>query len=127
MARTVQELQVFQKACVAADALFALVRQTALRRDFDLVRQMDRAAVRIISDVAEGFEQKTDRHFARFLYDAKGGAAEVHAQLAIAKARGYISNEEAADVHARYEEIGRMLNGLIGHLERDNWPHRHRP
>jgi four helix bundle protein len=124
MARTVHELQVFQRACAAADELFALLRDMKLGRDRDLAAQLDRASVRVISDIAEGFEQKTDRHFAKYLYDAKGGSAEIRAQLSIAATRASITEADRLRVSALYEEIGRMLSGLIGHLERENRQHR---
>ena len=124
MARTVEDLQVFQRACAAADALFALLRTTALSRERDLGSQLNRASVRIVSDIAEGFEQKTDRHFARYLYGARGGAAEIRAQLTIALSRGHVTDAERKQVADLYEEIGRMLSGLIAHLEREDRPHR---
>ena len=69
MAKTVLELQVFQRALAAADAVFAILQSTRLRQARDLGAQLDRASTRVVSDIAEGFEQKTDRHFARYLYD----------------------------------------------------------
>ncbi len=124
MAKNVQELQVFQRACVAADELFAAIKTTPLGRDRDLVGQLNRASVRVVSDIAEGFEQKTDRHFARYLYDARGGAAEIRAQLAIAQRRGSLTAGECEQLSERYAEVGRMLSGLIAYLEREGREHR---
>ena len=124
MAKNVHELLVFQKACLAADALFALLKSTPLGKDRDLGSQLSRASVRVVSDIAEGFEQKTDRHFTRYLYDARGGAAEIRAQLSIACGRRYIENDDRQAVSSRYEEVGRMLTGLIRHLEREDRPRR---
>lgn len=124
MARHVNELQVFQRACVAADELFAIIRSTPLGRDRDLAAQLNRASVRVVSDIAEGFEQKTDRHFARYLYDARGGAAEIRAQLAIAQRRGCITTSDGERLSERYAEVGRMLSGLIAYLEREGREHR---
>lgn len=88
-----------------------------LGRDTDLSRQLNRASVRVVSNIAEGFEQKTDRHFARYLYDARGSAAEIRVQLRVAVSRGYLLESDRAAMAARYEEIGRMLSGLITYLE----------
>jgi len=119
MAKTVQELQVLQRACAAADALFALLCSSAVGRDRELGGQLNRASIRIVSDIAEGFEQKTDRHFARYLYGARGGASEIRVQLSLAQARGYITPEACIELSERYAEVGRMLSGLIAHLERE--------
>jgi four helix bundle protein len=124
MAKTVNELQVFQYACLAADELFALITTTACARDRDLAAQLNRASVRVVSDIAEGFEQKTDRHFARYLYDARGSAAEIRAQLTIARRRGSITTSECERLSERYAEVGRMLSGLIAYLEREGRVHR---
>ena len=124
MAKNVHELQVFQRACLASDELFAVIRATPLGLDRDLSAQLNRASVRVVSDIAEGFEQKTDRHFAKYLYDARGGAAEIRAQLAIAQRRGSISAGDCERVSERYSEVGRMLSGLIAYLEREAREHR---
>ena len=87
---------------------------------------MNRASVRIVSDIAEGFETKTDRHFASYLYDARGGAAEIRAQLSIAVSRGHIAEADCARVSGSYDEVGRMLSGLITYLEREDRHVRHR-
>src|SRR6476661_10421052 len=107
MAKTVLELQVFQRALAAADALFAILQSTRLRQARDLGAQLDRASTRVVSDIAEGFEQKTDRHFARYLYDARGGAAEIRVQLSIALSRGYVTEAERRQVADMYDEVGR--------------------
>jgi four helix bundle protein len=58
-------LKVFQRARDAADAVSALLKRPQLTGDRDLASQLNRASIRVVSDIAEGFEQKTDRHFAR--------------------------------------------------------------
>ncbi|MEQ1730295.1 MAG: four helix bundle protein [Vicinamibacterales bacterium] len=124
MATNVHELQVFQRACLAADELFAVIRATPLGRDRDLSAQLNRGSIRVVSDIAEGFEQKTDRHFARYLYDARGGAAEIRAQLGIAQRHGYITMADCERVSGGYVDVGRMLSGLIAYLEREGREHR---
>lgn len=117
MAKTVGELQVFQKACDAADALFALCRRDIAARDRDLHGQLNRASIRVVSDIAEGFEQKTDKHFAKYLYNARGGVAEIRAQLRLAAMRGYVDAKAQAALTSMYEEVGKMISGLITYLE----------
>lgn len=120
MARTVDELFVYQKAFSAARALDAILSASKVRKDCDLSRQLNRAAVRIVSNIAEGFEQKTDRHFARYLYDARGSTSEIRAQLSVAVDRALLSEPDRALVSARFEELARMLTGLIQYLERED-------
>ena len=123
VAKTVDELLVYQKALAAAQELWKLLELPEFR-DADLKGQLNRASIRVVSDISEGFEQKTDRHFAKYLYDSKGGTREIRTQLTIAFNRKYVSEKDENRVGGLYREIGRMLSGLIGRLERDDWKDR---
>jgi four helix bundle protein len=124
VAQTVDGLVVYQKAMAAAHELRRLLDAPAFHYDRDLQGQLNRASIRVVSDIAEGFEQKTDRHFARYLYDSKGGTGEIQTQLAIAARRHCVSERDAARVSRLYAEVGRMLGGLIGRLLQDDWKNR---
>jgi four helix bundle protein len=65
MAKTVDELQVYQKAMAAAGEILALLDRPAFQRDLQLRSQLNAASIRVPSDISEGFEQKTDGHFAK--------------------------------------------------------------
>jgi four helix bundle protein len=124
MAKTVDELLVYQKALAAAAEISALLEKPTFQRDLELRRQLNAASIRIPSDVAEGFEQRTDRHFARFLRDARGGCREICTQLTLALQRKYITDDEHARVSGLYTEIARMLRGLGDYLEESDWKDR---
>ncbi|HET9834122.1 MAG TPA: four helix bundle protein [Vicinamibacterales bacterium] len=115
----VEDLVVYQKALVAADAVSALLKRPEFSKDFDLKDQLGNSSSRVPALIAEGFEQKSDRHFAHYLYLAKGSAKESKTHLRVAMARGYVSMSESARLGGDYEEIKRMLDSLIEHLERD--------
>jgi len=124
MAKTVEDLLVYQKAMAAAHELWKLLELPTFQRDIDLKGQLNRASIRVVSDISEGFEQKTDRHFARYLYDARGGSHEVRTQLTIAARRKYITQDAEKRVANMYDEVGRMLSGLIRRLNSDDWKDR---
>ena len=63
---------------------------------------------------------KTDRHFASYLYQSRGSAKETRTQLRVAEGRDYIANTEVEKLCGRYNEIEKMLTGLIKHLNREN-------
>ena len=81
---------------------------------------MSSSSERTVSAIPEGFSQSTDRHFASYLYRSRGSSNEIRTQLRVALKRGYITEGERADLHARYEEIAKMLTGLIAHLLNEN-------
>ena len=117
---SVEGLLVYQKALVAADAISALTERPAFNRDPDLRAQLRSSSGRIPAHIAEGHGQKTDKHFAQYLYIARSTTKEVRAHLAVAKGRRYINESEQTENTARYDEVARMLTGLIRHLERDD-------
>jgi four helix bundle protein len=120
VAYCVEELAVYQKSQAAADAISAITSRIEFARDHELRRQLRAASGRIPSHIAEGFGQKTDRHFAHYLYIARGTTKEIRAHLAIAKGRRHITEAEKLMHSEMYDEIARMLTGLIRHLERED-------
>jgi four helix bundle protein len=118
MVKRAEELHVYQKALTAADAVFATIQRGRFRGDLDLERQLNKGSRRVPSDIAEGFEQRTNRHFAHFLYIARGAARELCTQMNLAARRSLITESERADLWGRYDEIAKMLTGLIRYLEK---------
>ena len=72
------------------------------------------------SNISEGFEQPTDRAFAKYLYTAKASTAEVRTRLKLCCRRGYLTAEEFAARDALGDEIARIANGLIKYLLKSN-------
>jgi four helix bundle protein len=120
VAYSVEELLVYRKSQAAADAISAITSRIEFARDEELRRQLRAASGRIPSHIAEGFGQKTDRHFAHYLYIARGTTKEIRAHLAVANGRCHISEAEKLSYSEMYDEIARMLTGLIRHLERED-------
>ncbi len=86
-------------------------------RDYGFRDQICRASVSITSNIAEGFERKSNKAFQSFLAIAKGSAGEVRSQLYAALDIGYIDDDKFHQLSAQATEIGKMLSGLIGYLE----------
>jgi four helix bundle protein len=122
--RTLDELLVYRKAMTAADAVSAIITRRSFEGDRKLREQLSGSSSRVPALIAEGFEQKTDRHFAHYLYVARGSAKETKTHLTVALGRTHLSKTECDDLCSRYDEIGRMSTGLIRHLESDNRRHR---
>jgi len=125
--RSLDELLVYRKALDAANVVSAIIARTAFSKDFKLRDQLGASSSRVPALIAEGFEQKTDRHFAHYLYIAKGSAKETKTHLVVAWGRKYLDKTETNELCARYDEIMRMSVGLIQHLEREDRTNRFRP
>jgi four helix bundle protein len=118
MATKLEELRVWEKAREFWEAVNAAFEGSGMRRDRDLMMQIRDAIDSVISNIAEGFEQPTDRSFAQYLYRSKASAAEVKARLFIAWRRGYI--DQATHDHATdlSDQTCRMLTAFIKYLQK---------
>jgi four helix bundle protein len=118
IAKTLDDLLVYQKALKASDAVSALLKRPAFQKDCELRDQLSRSSGRVPPLIAEGFGQETDRHFAHYLGIARGSAQETRAHLAVAHGRNYISSEELSGRSGEYHEIAKMLTPWIVYLRK---------
>jgi four helix bundle protein len=124
MSTKVEDLIVFQRAMQLATEISAIIERPSFRHDLRLRDQLAASSERIPSVISEGSEQSTDRHYAAYLYRARGTAREIRTQLRVARDRRHITEPERTNLDGRYDEIGRMLTGLIRHLEAADWKDR---
>ena len=106
-----EDIIVWQKARVLTREIYKVTKSGAFARDFGLSSQIQRAAVSIMSNIAEGFERAGLGERVQFVSIAKASCAEVRSQLYIAL-DVYISPEQFNDLITKSEEIGRMLGKL---------------
>lgn len=86
-----------------------LLLREVLSRDFGLKDQMQRAAISIASNIAEGYERTSDAEFIRFLYISKGSLSELITQLEIAaKEVGLIPEELFLPIYSQCNKVGAM-------------------
>ena len=85
---------------------------------FGLVSQMDRAAVSIPSNIAEGYGRATTQDYLHFLRIARGSACELETQLVLAEDLGLCGRDAASKVVRTLQEVIRVLQGLVAALER---------
>ena len=76
-----EELPIWQTARVITKEVYLLTATGEFAKDYGLKNQIQRASVSIASDIAEGFERRSDKEFAQFLNIAKASLGEVRAQL----------------------------------------------
>jgi len=79
---------------------------------------MQRAAVSVMANIAEGFERKGTVEFARFLGIAKASCAEVTSHLYVALDVGYLDESCFGALRAQAQEVGRIIAGLRRSLDR---------
>ena len=111
-----EDLKVWQKAMDLVEEVYRQVKKLPEEERFELSSQMRRAAVSIPSNIAEGHSRGSRKDYVNFLIIARGSNAEIHTQMLIAVRLGYLSKAEIGRFLALYDEVGRMLNGLITSL-----------
>jgi four helix bundle protein len=84
---------------------------------FGLQSQMRRAAVSVPSNIAEGHGRLDDGHFRQFLANARGSLYELQTQLELAPGLKFLAESRVKELMEQCEEVGRMINGLVGSLE----------
>ena len=113
-----EDLIAWQKARELTREIYTATQQEAFSRDFGLKDQIRRAAVSIMSNLAEGFERGGLVEFHRFVSIAKGSCAELRAQLYVAMDVGYIDSSVFSSLMGRGAEVGRIIGGLRSSVER---------
>ncbi len=124
-----EDLEVWQQARGLAGRIYALTRGASFSRDYGFRDQICRAAVSIVSNIAEGFERHSTNQFLHFLDIASGSAGEVRAQLYLAQDFGYIDDSEFQAAMTDVDRVGQMLTKLKQYLRnhRPTDPTSHRP
>jgi four helix bundle protein len=107
-----EDLIAWQKARDLTRVIYLLTRQEPFAKDFSLSRQIQRAAVSIMANIAEGFERGGRGEFHQFLSTAKASCAEVRSHLYVALDVGYLDQETFSDLLARAEEVAKIVGGL---------------
>jgi|SRR5688572_1162367 len=111
-----EQMLSWQKARELTRAIYALSKQGAFAKDFALRDQIRRAAVSVLSNIAEGFERGGDREFTQFLSLAKGSCAELRSQLYVALDQSYLSREEFIRLKDLAVEINKLISGMMSYL-----------
>jgi four helix bundle protein len=113
-----EEMEVWKSARSMARYIYAISKNPLFLRDYSLRDQIRRAAISIVSNIAEGSESQSNPNFIRYLASARGSAAEVRAQLYLALDFGYISSADCTFWVSQTESIGRQIGGFIRYLKK---------
>lgn len=113
-----RDLVVWQKSMELVTQCYRLTGEFPNREKFGLSSQLQRAAVSIPANIAEGHARKTTRAFLNHLSIACGSLAELETHLEVAVRLKYLQSAQCGDALVNLNEISRMLDGLIKSLNR---------
>ena len=115
-----EDIEAWEKARLLVELIYQETGKGAFAKDFGLRDQIRRAAVSIMSNIAEGFERNSDKEFRQFLYISKGSAGEVRSSLYVAMDLNYINKTVYESLMERVIFVSQKLSGFIKHLESKN-------
>ncbi len=108
-AKSFEDLFVWQKSRELVKLIYNYARKPVFSRDYGLVDQIRRAAVSVMSNIAEGFERGGKEEIVYFFYIAKASCGEVRAQLYVVFDEGYIGDKELKEG----VELAKYVSALI--------------
>ena len=112
-----EDLEIWKEARRLTYEIYRLASGAKFTKDFALRDQIRRAAVSVMSNIAEGFERSGNQEFIQFLYIAKGSCGEARSQLYVAVDQGYIAANESTELQASLKRLSSMISSLINYLK----------
>ncbi|MDT0617985.1 four helix bundle protein [Salinisphaera sp. P385] len=117
MGHRYEELTVWQKSMQMAENTYALTTSFPEQERFGLAAQLQRSAVSVASNIAEGQGRLSKAEFKRFLGIARGSINEAGTQMALAYRLHYVDDLKYREFCALADDTANLLNALIKSLE----------
>ena len=112
-----EDIDAWKEARELTKSVYQITSTGEFACDFGLRDQIRRAAVSVMSNIAEGFERGGDKEFLQFLSLAKGSCGEVRAQLYVALDQTYINDAQFQELVEKTVRINRLIAGLMKYLQ----------
>ena len=113
--RKLENLKVWNDARVFVVSIYQLLKDN---RDYDFKDQIQRAAVSIMNNIAEGFEYGSDAQFIRYQTIAKGSCSEVKSMLYLCSDLEYCTLEKSKELQIQLDAIASGIYRLIEYLRK---------
>lgn len=114
--RSFRDLEVWQKGIEIVKDTYGATKSFPRQKVFGLSSQMQRSAVSVPSNVAEGFNRFHNKEYQRFLCIALGSCAELETQIEIAWQLNYLAAETKSELLEKLDHETRMLRNLAKKL-----------
>jgi four helix bundle protein len=112
-----EDLLVWQKSMDLAGKVYRYCRTGDLAKDWGFRDQMQRAAVSVATNIAEGYERGSKKEYSQFVMIAKGSVGELRCLSRLASRLKYINEQTDVQLIEDSAEIARMLRGLANSLK----------
>lgn len=116
-----EDLEVWKLARELTNKIYTVTNNGAFSRDYGLKDQIRRAAVSVMSNIAEGYERGGNQELMQFLSIAKGSGGEVRCQLYVAMEQKYIIETECENLIDEYKKLSIMINNFMHYLKTSSY------
>ena len=121
LASNFEDLTIWQDARQLLKEIYSIFMIKGLaQRDYGFRDQLQRAALSVMNNIAEGFERSSKADFARFLDIAKGSCGEVRSMLYVANDLGYIPKDKALGLISQFQILSKQIATLSKTLRKSN-------
>ena len=114
MERNFESLRIWHDARVFVNDVYVMMQDC---KDYGFRDQIQRAAVSIMNNIAEGNESGSDAKYINFLYIAKGSCSEVRSMLFLCEDLGFCTPDKHKELHDKAQSISSGLKKLITYIE----------
>ena len=112
-----EDIQAWQEARELTRTVYRVSTRGAFAKDYRLRDQIQGSAISVMSNIAEGFDARTDAQFINFLGYARRSATELQSQLYIALDQNYITQQEFDPIYTQATKTKSLIGGFIRYLE----------
>lgn len=112
-----EDLEVYKKATAIAINIYKVCADGRLKSDYGTRDQMQRAAMSISNNIAEGFEYDNNADYIRFLKYAKGSAGELRNQLYVLKELEIVAEAFYLSLYEELIHLSKQLAAFIKYLK----------
>ena len=112
-----KELKVWQKSMLLAEQILHCSDELIKLKRYGFANQVERSALSIPSNIAEGYNRKSTKEYIQFLSIALGSLAELETQTILAIRMSYISEDKGYEALSSISEVGKMLRVLVQKLK----------
>ncbi|NCS89577.1 MAG: four helix bundle protein [Ignavibacteria bacterium CG2_30_36_16] len=108
-----EEIEAWKEARKLVKEIYVLTEESKLKNDFGLKDQLQRAAVSIMSNIAEGFDSRSNKSFIVFLRYSYRSGSEIQSLLYVLLDLQIINIEKQNDLYNKIEKIKKLIGGFI--------------
>ena len=117
-----EDIEAWQSARTLAGSVYKVVSAGKFSHDFGLRDQLQRAAVSVMANIAEGFGRGRNAELIHFLVIARGSCSEVQSHLYIAADAGLMTKAEFDEISEQADKTARKISAFIGYLRKAKKP-----